>query len=75
MIGIKMNVGVRLGLVLSIILLMMVLVGVTGYLGVRSSTAVTMELLNRDAMVSDGFRLSVRSLLSCAATRRMSFSA
>ena len=53
--GNSMNVGMRLGLVLSVILLMMVLVGVTGYQGVRSSTAVSMEMLNRDAMVSEGF--------------------
>ena len=61
MIGKNLKVGVRLGLVLSIILLLMVLLGVLGYQGVRSTTAVTMELLNRDAMVSEGFS-SIRSV-------------
>lgn len=61
MIGNTMKVGMRVGLFLSVILLMMVLVGVAGYQGVRSTTAVTMELLNRDAMVSEGFS-AIRSV-------------
>ncbi|KAF0219236.1 MAG: methyl-accepting chemotaxis [Geobacteraceae bacterium] len=54
----NLKIGTRLGLGFAVVLLLLVLVIITGYWGIKSTSGVTLGMLNVDAQIADNFAIA-----------------